>query len=283
MLIAQITDIHLGFEADNADELNRRRLDATLAALVAMKPLPDLLLMTGDLADAGDDDLAYRRLKEAIAGLPFPAYPLAGNHDGRACFAAHFPSFVRDGFAQYEIDAGPLRILVLDTVEEGRHGGAFCAARAAWLDERLAGQPGRPTLLALHHPPIDAGLSWMGENTDAAWVRRLEAVVGRHANVVGLVAGHLHRPLVARFAGTVLTVCAATAPELALDLSPIDPERPDDRVMVVGEPPAFALHLWTGRSLVTHFGQAGEAPALSRFTPPWQPLVRQLIEERGEV
>jgi 3',5'-cyclic AMP phosphodiesterase CpdA len=280
MLIAQITDIHLGFEADNADELNRRRLDATLAALAAMKPLPDLLLMTGDLADAGDDDLAYRRLKEAIAGLPFPAYPLVGNHDGRACFAAHFSAFVRDGFAQYEIDAGPLRILALDTMEEGRHGGAFCAARAAWLEDRLAGQRERPTLLALHHPPIDPGLSWMGETPDAPWVRRLEAVAARHANVVGLVAGHLHRPLVTRFAGAILAVCAATAPELALDLGTIDPEAPDGRPLVVEEPPAFALHLWTGRALVTHFARVGDDPVLARFDARMQPLVRLLAEER---
>jgi len=280
MLIAQITDIHLGFGGDGPETLNRRRLDSALAALVAMTPRPDLLLMTGDLADAGDDAAAYRALKAATAGLPFSAYPMVGNHDGRAAFAAAFPDFCRDGFAQYEIDAGPLRILALDTVEEGRHGGAFCAARAQWLMARLAEQPERPTLIALHHPPIDPGLSWMGENPDAAWVRRLEAVLSRHGNVVGIVAGHLHRPLVTLFAGTLLAVCAATAPELALDLSPIDTEAPDDRAMIVEEPPAFALHVWTGQSLVTHFGAAGEAPILSRYTPPWQPLLRLLAEER---
>ena len=31
MLIAQITDIHLGFEPDNPDELNRQRLDTDAA------------------------------------------------------------------------------------------------------------------------------------------------------------------------------------------------------------------------------------------------------------
>ncbi|HLL30764.1 MAG TPA: phosphodiesterase, partial [Allosphingosinicella sp.] len=33
MLIAQITDIHLGFEPGNPDELNRRRLDSALRTL----------------------------------------------------------------------------------------------------------------------------------------------------------------------------------------------------------------------------------------------------------
>ena len=70
MLIAQITDIHLGFEPDNPAEFNRKRLDQTLRTLVAMNPQPDLLLATGDLADTGDDDASSRRLKKARAGLP---------------------------------------------------------------------------------------------------------------------------------------------------------------------------------------------------------------------
>jgi 3',5'-cyclic AMP phosphodiesterase CpdA len=281
MLIAQITDIHLGFERDDPDEPNRRRLDAVLALLKAMQPRPDLLLMTGDLADAGDDALAYRRLKEATADLPFPAYPAVGNHDGRAAFAAAFPAFVTDGFAQYEIPAGEGRILVLDTLEEGRHGGGFCEVRAAWLARRLRQQPARPTLIALHHPPFDPGLSWISENPETDWMRRLEGVLAGHEGIVGLIAGHLHRPVVGRFAGTTLAVSAATAAQLALDLAPIDPEAPDGRPLVVDEPPAFALHLWTGRSLVTHFARVGDAPVLARFDQRMQPLVRLLAEERG--
>jgi Icc protein len=279
MLIAQITDIHLGFEPDDPDEPNRRRLDAVLAALTAMTPRPDLLLMTGDLADAGDDALAYRRLKEATADLPFPAYPAVGNHDGRGAFAAAFPDFVAGGFVQYEI-AGPLRILVLDTLEEGRHGGGFCELRADWLARRLRERPSQPTLIALHHPPVDAGLSWLSENRDADWMRRLEAAVMGHDQVVGMVAGHLHRPVVTRFAGTTLAVSAATAAQLALDLGTIDPESPDGRPLVVDEPPAFALHLWTGRGLVTHFARVGDDPVLARFDARMQPLVRLLAEER---
>lgn len=281
MLIAQITDIHLGFDQGNPDELNRRRLDETLRALARLSPAPDLLLMTGDLADAGDDNLSYFQLKEAVADLPFPVYPAVGNHDDRACFRSHFPDVPEPaGYFQYAIEDNPLRILVLDTLEEGRHSGAFCETRAAWLRARLAEQPKRPTLIALHHPPIESGLSWMSENPDAEWVGRLEAVVAKSRNVVALIAGHLHRPIVSRFAGTNLVVCAATALQLALDLGPIDPEVPDGRPMIVSDPPAFALHLWTGRSLITHLCTAGGDNVVARFGPDFQPLLRHLAAER---
>jgi 3',5'-cyclic AMP phosphodiesterase CpdA len=282
LLIAQITDLHLGFDQDDPDELNRRRLDRTLRTLIAMTPRPDLLLVTGDLAEEGDDEVSYRRLAEALAGVPFPCFPAMGNHDSRDAFRRVFPDApgTEDGFVQYALDDLPLRILVLDTLEPGRHGGGFCEARAAWLAARLGEAPQRPTLIVLHHPPIDTGLSWMTENPDAAWVGRLRSVVERHNNVVAMIAGHLHRPVITQWAGTTLAVCPSTAPQVALDLAPIDPERPDGRAMIVADPPAFALHLWNGRELVTHFDTAEDHDVLATYTPKLQPLVRMLSDEK---
>jgi 3',5'-cyclic AMP phosphodiesterase CpdA len=283
ILIAQITDVHLGFDQGNPDELNRRRLDTVLRTLGGMVPPPDLLLATGDLADTGDDSLSYARLREAVAGLPFPVHYALGNHDGREAFRANFPDApMPDGFHQYAIEAGSLRILVLDTLEEGRHGGAFCETRAAWLRERLAETPGRPTLLVLHHPPIESGHSWMTENPEAEWVKRLEAVVSAQDNIVAVIAGHLHRPVVTQWAGTTLAVCPSTAPQVALDFQPIDPDRPDDRPMIVADPPWFAIHHWNGSRLVTHFDTAGDHEILARYGPGLQPLVRLLAEEKAE-
>lgn len=282
MLIAQITDIHLGFDPGNPDEFNRQRLDRTLQALTELDPRPDLLLATGDLADDGDDVDSYRRLKDAIAGLPFPVYPAMGNHDAREPFLALFPETgTQDGFVQYAIEDWPLRILVLDTLEVGRHGGGFCEKRAAWLEARLEEQPERPTLLVLHHPPIATGLSWMTENPDAEWVRRLREAIGGRGNVVSMVAGHLHRPIVTRCFDTTLAVCPSTAPQVALDLAEIDPDRPDNRPMIVADPPYYALHWWNGRELITHFDTAVDHEVLARFTPKLQPLVRMLLKEKG--
>jgi 3',5'-cyclic AMP phosphodiesterase CpdA len=80
MLIAQITDIHLGFDPDNPAEFNRKRLDQVVRAICDMDRKPDLLFATGDLVDRGDVD-SYLRLRRALAIVPCPLWLCVGNHD----------------------------------------------------------------------------------------------------------------------------------------------------------------------------------------------------------
>ncbi|WP_439534769.1 metallophosphoesterase [Polymorphobacter sp.] len=281
MLIAQVTDIHLGFQPDDPAELNRKRFDDIIETLLALTPRPDLLLATGDLTEHGTIT-SYQTLKAICDKLPFPVLPALGNHDSRANFCAVFPdSPLVDGFMQYSYDAGPLRILVLDTLDEGRHGGAFDSVRARWLDARLA-EDAKPTIVVLHHPPIDTGNGWMTEDIDAAWVLRLRAVIERHAHVIRLVTGHLHRGIVTGWGGSTLAVCPSSAPQVAIDFRSIDPDVPDGRDMIVAEAPGFALHYWTGRDLITHFGSGGDHPVLARYNARMQPTVRHILaEHRG--
>jgi Icc protein len=191
MLIAQISDVHLGFDPDDPNELNLQRFDQLLAHFARLDTRPDAVLVTGDLTDRGDAG-SYARLAERLGHLRMPVHLAIGNHDLRAGFRAAFPATpTAYGFVQYAINSGPLRILVLDTHEEGRHGGGFCGVRAAWLGERLAEAPDRPTLIALHHPPIETGL-WMTTDDRAPWLARLAGAIAGHRNVVALVGGHIH-------------------------------------------------------------------------------------------
>lgn len=280
MLIAQITDIHLGFDPDNPSEFNRKRLDQVLRLLIAMRPMPDLLLATGDLVDRGDGD-SYRRLQNALSICPFPVWPCLGNHDARETFAEWFPDIpTADGFVQYEVDAGEVRFLILDTLEEGRHGGAFCEARAAWLAARLAEQPQRKTMIVMHHPPVDVGIEWMSTHPAEPWVERFAETIAGHGQVSGIICGHLHRPICVAWRGTTISICPSTAPQVALDLAPIDPDVPDNRAMIIADPPAFALHKWNGRELVSHFDTADEHVMLAKFDAKMQPLIKDLLAER---
>lgn len=280
MLIAQITDVHLGFDPDNPSEFNRKRLDQVLRVLSAMKQPPDLLLATGDLVDRGDSE-SYRRLRNALSICPFPVWPCMGNHDQRDAFLEYFPEIPSvGGFVQYEVEAGALRFLIIDTLEEGRHGGAFCATRAAWLRDRLAEQPDRDTIIVMHHPPVDVGIEWMATHPEEPWVTRFADAIEGHEQVKGIICGHLHRAISVGWRGTTISICPSTAPQVALDLTPIDPEQPDNRAMIIADPPAYALHKWNGRELVSHFDTADEHVMLAKFDEKMQPLVRALIEER---
>jgi len=280
MLIAQVTDIHLGFEPGNPAEFNRKRLDQVLAHLMAMNPKPDLLLATGDIVDRGDGD-SYRRLKNAFGQVDFPVWPCLGNHDIRVNFRDWFPDVPFAGeFCQYEFDAGPLRLLVLDTLEEGRHGGAFCETRAAWLRTRLAERADTPTVIVMHHPPVEVGIEWMNTHPDEPWVETFRECIAGQRQVIAVICGHLHRPITCQWEGTTIAICPSTAPQVALDLAPIDPETPDNRPMIIADPPAFALHWWNGAQLITHFDTADEHVMLAKFDAGLQPLVRSLIGER---
>lgn len=280
MLIAQVTDIHLGFQPDDPAELNRKRFDDIIDTLLAMSPRPDMLLATGDLTETGSVS-SYRTLKLLCEALPFPVLPALGNHDKRENFCAVFDEVPRVGVhVQYAVDAGPLRVIVLDTLQEGHHGGAFGDGQAEWLAAELAVSD-KPTIVVLHHPPIETGNGWMTESLDAPWVKRLQAVIEGQPHVIRLIAGHLHRAIVTSWAGTTLAVCPSSAPQVAIDFRALDPDRPDGRDMIVAESPGFALHYWTGRDLVTHFGAGGDHPVLARYNVRMQPTVRHILEERG--
>lgn len=280
MLIAQITDIHLGFEPDDPAEFNAKRLNRVVRYLCDGPNRPDLLLATGDLADKGDAD-SYRRLQNALSQCPFPVYYGVGNHDDRDNFRRHFPDTpTADGFIQYTVPLDGLRLIMLDTLEPGRHGGAFCDVRAAWLAARLAEDRTTPTLVVMHHPPVEVGIDWMNTHPDEPWVQRFAAAIEGHDQIVAIICGHLHRPVVAPWRGRTIAVCAATAPQVALDLRPMDPDQPDKRAMVIADAPAYALHRWTGRELVTHFDTTADHIMLAKFDEKMQGLVKLLLGER---
>jgi len=279
MLIAQITDIHLGFDRGNPEEMNKQRLDRVLATLLELKPQPDLVFATGDLVEHGDVE-SYERLRAALSTLPFPVHYALGNHDLRANFRQVFPEApVADGFIQYAVDGYPVRCLVLDTLEEGRHGGGFCETRAAWLAACLAEAPDTPTLILLHHPPAAIGIDWMDPGEDEAWIERLANALAGHDNIVGLISGHVHRAATLDWRGIKLCVTSSTAPSIALDLTDINPEHPDGRPMIEAGEPGFALHRWAGGRLISHFAMP-QAKVIARYNEDFQPLIREIYEVR---
>ena len=84
MLIAQITDLHIGFDRNNPHELNVRRLNMVIDELNERTPRPDLLLVTGDLVENGHDARAYRHMESLVKRWQGPLLWAVGNHDDSA-------------------------------------------------------------------------------------------------------------------------------------------------------------------------------------------------------
>lgn len=284
VLIAQMTDIHVGFAPDEKpEELNLTRFRATLKRLLDGPNQPDMLVLSGDITDQGDAE-SFAKTAELLAACPFPVLPMVGNHDSRAGLLGAFPQVqpAEGGFVHYVVDAGlGLRIICLDTLEDGRHGGAFCETRAAWLAARLAEAPDAPTLIFMHHPPVVAGIDWMDPAPDEAWIMRLRDVLSGQQQVQAIHCGHLHRQIAARFAGIPLGVTPSVAPLVAMDLSPIDQNEPDGRELITTEPPTYALHRWDGQTLVSHYERVGDWQVLAHFHSGLQPMIEGMFAERG--
>ena len=89
MLLAQLTDLHLGASSPAGDD-PAVAVAAAVAAVDELRPRPDAVLITGDLTEHGDRT-EYARAAALLAGLPAPVHVLPGNHDDRDALRAAFP------------------------------------------------------------------------------------------------------------------------------------------------------------------------------------------------
>jgi 3',5'-cyclic AMP phosphodiesterase CpdA len=278
MLIAQLTDLHIGTGDDIGAEDNYNRLLSVFERLGRLRVKVDAIVATGDLTETGSVP-AYKLLKKMFDRAGLDVLPCMGNHDVAAHFRQVFGSahFAGD-HCQYARDIGEVRLVVTDTHDETIHGGDFCAARAEWLDRTLTEAAGRPVLLALHHPPLVSGIDWMGARSyDEPWVRMIEQVISRHDNVRKIIAGHIHRPMERPFAGTSCVVSSATAAEVDLELAPITASTADGRPLIIDEPPGFALHWWDGQEFLTHHGVAGDFEIILQYHERFRDVMRDVF------
>jgi 3',5'-cyclic-AMP phosphodiesterase len=127
----------------------------------------------------------------------------------------------------------------------GSPAGLLGEKQLAWLDETLGRRPDAPAFVCVHHPPMPIAIASLdGIRLDDG--DEFAAVIRRHPHVVRVLAGHVHRPITAGFAGTVLTVAPSTFLQSELGT------RAELPMGYLADPAAFLLHVLTGRDCVTH-------------------------------
>ncbi|MTI46080.1 3',5'-cyclic AMP phosphodiesterase CpdA [Roseibium hamelinense] len=232
-LIAHITDLHLrprGLPCYRVSDTNMLA-ERAIKALCALTPRPNAVVVTGDLTDR-DDPREYAVARRLLKMLPMPVYVLPGNHDSTEGMRTNLTDFpgVQSADGEklwYAADIGGLRMIVLDSHDPGRPTGHIGQAQLE--------QTRKLVLIALHHPPAQTGIKHM----DAMGLRdsaELSAVLKGKTQVKRILCGHVHRPIITEFAGTIMTLAPSTCHQVALDLTA------DGPAMFNFEPPAYFLH-----------------------------------------
>jgi 3',5'-cyclic AMP phosphodiesterase CpdA len=217
MLIAQISDTHI-LPPTSDQPAAKLRADCLRQCVADInRHQPDAVIFTGDTVQHARPD-EYAWLRELLAPLQAPLYVVPGNRDDKSQMRAAFSDFAflpGDGeFFHYVIDDHDTRLVGLDSTLADERKGRFCEARQAWLDSTLSVQPDQPTLLFIHHPPFDVGEHYIGGYRRSEEAAQLEEIVGRNAQVVGLLCGHVHWPVSREWAGTQ----ARIMPSVAVDV-----------------------------------------------------------------
>jgi len=250
--IAQISDLHI----KSPDTLAYGRVDTASAlercvtALNEFAPSPDLVVISGDLADTPTDE-EYEHLKRLLAPLKVPFVSIPGNHDSRELMRTAFPRAYAAAFGplNQRVEIGGLDLVLLDSSVHGKPHGELDAPTLQWLEATLVSATDRPALLFLHHPPFKTGI-WHMDRQNLLNAGELASVVRCHPRVRLIATGHVHRATLTMFAGTPTTICPAANHAVDLDLDHL--REPSFKV----EPPAFHLHSWfPGEgfgSVVTH-------------------------------
>jgi 3',5'-cyclic AMP phosphodiesterase CpdA len=242
-LLAQLSDPHIG--AEWFDDQSVARLAAAVESVRAVRPQPDAVLMTGDIADHATDE-EYEQVQELLAPLG-PLHVLAGNHDDRRTLHRHFGVPGGEGEpVRYSVDLGPLRLVALDTTIPGEDPGELGGEQLEWLDAELAAAPEQLTLLAMHHPPLVTGVpAWDQLGLAASDRRALGDVIERHEQVRRLACGHLHRTMTGELAGRSVLVAPSTYVQMR-------PNFLSDELDLTAEPAGFAVHAVVDGELVSH-------------------------------
>jgi Icc protein len=186
--VAQITDIHL--QAEIGSKLHGVDTAVTLGEVIAaigkLSPAPDLLIVTGDLAEDGSK-VTYRRLHEILAATGLPVYVLAGNHDDidemqRSLVGGNI-------FFQSMLKLDEWAFLFVNSKVNRESFGGIDASEWLLLESNLNSVEDQSVLLALHHSPMAICSSAGCQLKNAEEFTRL---VESFPRVKAVIGGHTH-------------------------------------------------------------------------------------------
>lgn len=243
-----LSDLHLVDTGQTSHGLDTfMRLEKGIEAINERHADADFCLMAGDLADLGYDGATepYERLKTLVSRLTIPCHITIGNHDNREAFVAAFGSdmLTETGFVDKVIDHKSYRVILMDSVIEGTHGGHLDAAQLDWLGARLAEHAG-PVVVVLHHhsAPLYTAVDRIILDNAEDFLRVLKT----HNDVRQIIAGHVHYTSTGLWHGLPFTTIAGSHYGVTVPLTPTAPHQriwgPAQMAVVLGDEVQTLVH-----------------------------------------
>lgn len=186
VVIAHISDLHCGsiyYRPDLARQVVREVNELA----------PDVVAVTGDLADMGFHD-EYMMARELVDGIDCErVLVIPGNHDARNVGEIHFEEHF--GSRDSEILLPGVRILGIDSSEPDLDSGRVGRERYRWIEERFI-DPEEFKILCIHHHLVPVPGTGRERNIvlDAGDLLRVLTTTG----VDLVLCGHKHVPNVWR-------------------------------------------------------------------------------------
>jgi predicted phosphodiesterase len=148
---------------------------------------------------AGQDGTRERYVRRRLEEAGVPVYHVLGNTDVERLPKHDALAAVKKSWAAETVDLGPVRLILLDTVDPAIDGtgGAVSPPQLEWLRGALAERRGR-SLVFGHHPldePALAGHRYFDGRSAVAGVQNRTAVraaLEDGSTVAAVFAGHLH-------------------------------------------------------------------------------------------
>ena len=219
--IVHLTDIHIRPDGETVMGLDpQARLLAVFDSINRSHADADLCVITGDLADRGDED-SYKALRRCLDQLRIPWRLLLGNHDIRANFLSVFQDAPTDpaGFVQSFEDVGDTRLVFLDTLDsELDGGGTLCPDRLHWLEKTIGETEIGSAVIFMHHPPRSTGVRFF-EGMLLSNGEAFMTLIAAHPVVSHITFGHLHLTVTGSWGAASFNCNRGTCHKNALNLS----------------------------------------------------------------
>ena len=188
-----LTDLHLSSN-ENLNKLTNYNSHKTLRKLIkkinSINPLPDFILISGDLTNSGDIK-SYECLKEIITQILPPTFLALGNHDQRATFNHVFKNIKSSKPYFYNHLFEYLNLITLDTSSPGKISGEINVEQFKFLKKSLSENKNVPALIIMHHPPRFSERSPNWISLDNKSTKKLKKTLEDY-KILAIICGHLH-------------------------------------------------------------------------------------------